>query len=119
MRIESAHGDATHGLDARTDKDLTGVHLNRTGRVVNGLHGRTAEPVDRGTGNADRQACHQHHQAGHIESLLTFGKCTPENQIFDVVDVDAGSVYESPNNLCCQIVRPDLSQQALVGKVEW
>ena len=54
-------------------------------------------------------------QTRHIEALFAFGKGAAQDQVFDVMRVDAGFFDESLDNLRCEIVRSDFNEAAFMG----
>ena len=71
-------------------KAWPGVHLDRAGGHVDRLHGRAAEPVDRGARHIERQIGQETDQARHVQALLALREGAADDQVLDVGGIDAG-----------------------------
>ena len=109
-RIETGHRHTTHGLNTGADENITCIHLDSTRGHMNRLHGRATEPVNGGSGDRNRKPRHEADQPRHVESLLTLGKSTAEDQIFDVIRVNAGTLDQALDDMGGEIIRADLGQ---------
>ncbi len=114
-RVEAHHRHAAHALDAGAEEDLARTHGDGAGGAMYRLHGRPAEAVDGGPADRLGQAGHHGDQLGQVQALLAFGEGAAQQQVFDVVDLDLGTLDQGAHHIGGHLVRADLSQRALIG----
>ena len=117
-RIETGHGHPCHRFDSGADKGLARVHLDCAGGDVDGIHRRTAETVNCGTGDRNRQVGEETDQARDVEALFALRESASHDQVFDVGRIDAGPLQQTADNLGGHLVGAHLGERALVREVE-
>ena len=80
------------------------------------MHGRTAEPVDRHTGDRARQIGKERDQTGDVKALLTLGEGAAKDQVLDRVGINAGLFDQTFDDLCRKAVRTNLGKGMLTAR---
>ena len=114
-RVVAHHRHPRHRLDAGTDEGAPCVHLDGAGGYVDGVHRRSAEPVDGDAGDALRQTRAKDHEPRHVQALLGLREGAAEDQILDIVGIDAGLRDQALDHLGGKLVGPHSFQRAFLG----
>ncbi len=88
--IEAHHRHPAHGFHPGADERIPGVHLNGSGRHMNGIHRRAAEAIDRCAGDGYREAGLENNEPRDVQALLAFRKRAAQDQIFYIARIDTG-----------------------------
>jgi hypothetical protein len=84
------------------------------GRRVDRLEARAAQPVDRESGDLDRQARQQERHPGHVPVILAGLVGAAEDDVLDDRGVDLRPLDDRPDDERRQVVRPDARQHATI-----
>ncbi len=82
-RVEAAHGDGEHVLDAEGDAALQVAGDDRLRELVDGVHRRAAEAVDHLGAGLLGQAGEQRHAAGHQHPLGVLREGAAQHHVLD------------------------------------
>ena len=118
QRVVAHHRHAAHALDAGADENVAGAECDLAGRDVDRLHRRAAEAVDGDAGDRQRQVRQQPDQAGDVQPLLALRERAADDDVLDILGLDAGAADQRPDHLRGQIVGAHPGQAALAGEME-
>src|SRR5260221_1755490 len=117
-RVEAHHRHPGHRFDPGADEGLAGIELDCARRHVDGLHRGTAEAVDRGGGDGDRQMREEARETGDVEPLLALGHGAADEDVLDILRLDPGARDEAGDHGGEQLVRTNACQGTFLGEVE-
>jgi len=111
---EASQGDVLHVLQAADDLHVLGAGQDRMRSLIERLQARAAQAVDRRTAGLGRQAGHQRHAAGDIESLLALLLGVAQHDVFDLMRIDAAALDHGLDDGDGQVVAADVAENSLI-----
>src|SRR5262249_13554654 len=107
------HRDARHVLDAGRDDEVELARPDGRRSIERGLQRRAALTVDRRRAHRLRPARDEDDAATDVESLLADLRHAPHLHVFDGARVELRAPDEAVQNLCRELVSPDVRKRAV------